>query len=75
MKGEVAYLTPGQAVCFDLSKRKTIQEYSYLTHVEAWLQVNWMALPIILTVVSGVLFVGLRLALNHYKSSKGVTYC
>lgn len=74
LKGEAAYLTSGQAVCFDLSTRKTIEEYSYLTHVEAWLRVNWMALPIILTVVSGVLFVGLRLALNHYKSSKGVTY-
>lgn len=74
LKGDAAYVTSNQAVCFTLSSRKTIQEYSYLTHVEAWLRVNWMALPIILTVVSGVLFVGLRLALNHYKSSKGVTY-
>jgi hypothetical protein len=45
-------------------------EYSYSTHLQAWLRENWIALPLILTTISCLLFVGLRLALAQYKNRK-----
>ncbi len=70
LKGDAAYLTSDRPVCMNASKRQEIDEVSYLAHLEAWLRVNWMALPIILTIVSSLLFVGLRLLLTHYKRNR-----
>jgi hypothetical protein len=56
-------------MCIRVSKLQEIDEGSFLSHLEAWLRVNWLALPIILTSVSGLLFVGLRLVLTHYKKN------
>ena len=47
--------------------RRKIQDYSYQALVEAWLRTYWLALPLILITVSGLLFVGVRLALRHYR--------
>lgn len=73
LKGDAAYLRSNQPVCFTLGPKREIQEHSYLAHVEVWLRVNWIALPIILTAASGLLFVGLRLTLSHYKSKRMLT--
>jgi cellulose synthase subunit len=69
LKGDGAYLKADQAVCVSLSKHQEIDEVSYLAHLEAWLRVNWQALPIILTIVSALLFIALRLLLTHYKTN------
>ena len=71
LTGDTALLTPTRAIGFRLGPRQTTREYSYLTHVKAWLRVNWMALPIILAAAGGLLFAGLRLALIRYRSGKG----
>jgi hypothetical protein len=56
---------------FSLHPRREDRSYSYMTHVHAWLRENWFALPVILTVVSGLLFVALRLVLTQYKNRGG----
>jgi Bacterial cellulose synthase subunit len=69
LQGDTVYLTPSGPAVFMLNSRRTVGEYSYLMHIETWMQLNWLALPVILAVASGILFMGVRLALNHYKAS------
>ena len=38
--------------------------------MEAWFRANWIALPAILTAVSGLLFVALRMAVARYKTRR-----
>ena len=71
LKGDAASLTSNQPVCFDLSPKQEIRETSYLAHLDAWLRLNWMALPVILTMASGLLFIGLRLALSKWITRQG----
>lgn len=70
LSGDTAYLTGSGPVCLNASRRRVIEESFYLTHLEAWMRVNWMALPLILALVSAVMFVGVRLALDRYKSAR-----
>lgn len=66
LRGDVAYLAADRPESFVLGPRSKIAEYSYQIFIEAWLRAHWLALPIILITVSGLLFVGVRLALRHY---------
>jgi hypothetical protein len=70
LKGDAAYVTPNGAVSLRMSQPRRFEERSYLTRLEAWLRVHWIALPIILALASGILFVGLRLALGHYRRGR-----
>jgi cellulose synthase subunit len=67
LRGDVASLAGGRVESFVTGPRRKIQEYSYQALVEAWLRTYWLALPLILITVSGLLFVGVRLALRHYR--------
>jgi hypothetical protein len=67
LRGDVASLAGGRVESFVAGPRRKIQDYSYQTLVEAWLRTYWLALPLILITVSGLLFVGVRLALRHYR--------
>jgi len=64
--GDAAVLG-NEVVCFDLAPKRNVRETSYLTYVQAWLRMNWLALPVILTAASGLLFIVLRLTLKYYK--------
>ena len=66
LRGDVAYLGAGHPESFVVGPRRRSLEYSYRTLIEAWLRTYWLALPLILIAVSGILFVGVRLALRHY---------
>jgi len=66
LRGDVAYLGAGHPESFVVGPRRRVLEYSYQTLIEAWLRTYWLALPLILIAVSGILFVGVRLALRHY---------
>ena len=66
LRGDVAYVGAGHPESFVVGPRHRILEYSYPTLIEAWLRAYWLALPLILIAVSGILFVGVRLALRHY---------
>jgi len=68
LRGDVAYLAAGHPDSFVSGPKRRVRESAYLTFVEAWLRTHWLALPIILIAVSGLLFVGVRLALRHYRS-------
>jgi hypothetical protein len=68
LRGDIAYLTAKRPESFVLGPRLKVTEYSYFLFMEAWLRAHWLALPIILIAVSGLLFVGVRLALRHYGS-------
>jgi hypothetical protein len=67
LRGDVASLAGGRVESFVAGPRRKIQDYSYQALVEAWLRTYWLALPLILITVSGLLFVGVRLALRHYR--------
>jgi hypothetical protein len=66
LRGDLAYLGTGHPESFVVGPRRRVLEYSYRTLIEAWLRTYWLALPLILIAVSGILFVGVRLALRHY---------
>jgi hypothetical protein len=71
LKGDTASIYPDRIT----SSRKTslhhVSQRSYFTHLQVWLRENWMALPVILTTVSCLMFVGLRLGLAQYKRANG----
>ena len=68
--GDTAFLAAEGPQCFQLSPQRTVAKVSYLTHVEAWLRDNWIGLPAILALVSGLLFMGLRLALEPRREAR-----
>jgi hypothetical protein len=70
LHGDTAYLYEGRVASFRVHSSRAVHQRSYLTHVQAWLRENWIALPAILTTVSCLLFVGLRLILAQYKSGQ-----
>ena len=70
LSGDACYPMARGVICFNLAPKRSVGETFYLTHLEAWLSANWLALPIILAATSAVLFVGLRLALTYYKGNR-----
>jgi hypothetical protein len=70
LRGDTAYIYSDKVSTFRTTAIRRNLEYSYSTHIQAWLTENWVALPVILTTVSCLLFVGLRLALAQYKSRR-----
>ena len=70
LHADTAYIYSGRVSSFKTVPVQQIYEYSYFTHLEAWLGENWIAFPVILTTVSCLLFLGLRLALAQYKTRK-----
>jgi hypothetical protein len=70
LRGDTAYIYSDKVSAFRTTSDRRNHEYSYSTHLQAWLGENWIALPVILTVVSCLLFVGLRLSLAQYKSRR-----
>jgi hypothetical protein len=70
ISGDTAFLPAEGPVAFRLEARRTIVEVDYLTRLEAWLRAHWLALPLILAAVSGLLFAGLRLVLEHHRSRR-----
>ena len=70
LQGDTAYIYSNKVSSFKTTAVRKSREYSYSTHLQAWLRENWIALPVILTVISCLLFVGLRIALAQYKSKR-----
>jgi hypothetical protein len=68
LRGDAAYLTGKRPESFVIGPRRRISEYSYFLFIEAWLRAHWLALPIILIAVSGLLFAGVRIILRHYST-------
>jgi hypothetical protein len=68
LNGDTAYIYAEGPSSFKTTPVRQVSEYSYSTHLQAWLRENWIALPLILTMVSCLLFVGVRLALVQYKN-------
>jgi hypothetical protein len=70
LRDDTAYIYFDGVSTFKTASVQEIHQYSYFTHLQAWLRENWIALPVILTIVSCLLFAGLRLILVQYKSRK-----
>jgi hypothetical protein len=70
LRGDTAYIYSDKVTSFKSTSRRQNYEYSYSTHLQAWLRENWIALPVILTTISCLLFIGLRLSLAQYKNRK-----
>ena len=72
LRGDTVYVYPDKLAYFTVNPSHKLEEYSYLTHLQVWLKENWVALPVILALASGLLFVALRLILIQYKHRKDV---
>lgn len=70
LREDAAVLTPARPIPFSISAKQTVREYLYLMHLEAWMRTHWVALPIVLTLASVVLLVGLRVVLGNYKRAR-----
>ncbi len=70
LTGDTAFLASEGPLCVRLGPPRRIAEISYLTRLEAWLRAHWLALPLILAAISGLLFMGLRLVLGHYRARR-----
>lgn len=72
LRGDTAFLAAEGPTCMALRPQRTVAEVSHLARLEAWLRDNWLALPAILALVSGLLFMGLRLTLEHRRDARRV---
>jgi hypothetical protein len=71
LKGDTATLFPDRVTTSRKTSARKVSQRSYFTHLQVWLRENWIALPVILTTVSCLMFVGLRLGLAQYKRANG----
>lgn len=63
--GDTAFVTSRGTTSVTLGTQRQVSEADYLVYVDAWLRSHWLALPLVLTVVSALLVLALRLALAH----------
>lgn len=70
LAGDTVFLAAEGPLGFRLGTRRTLAEISYLTRLQAWLRAHWLALPLVLAAISGLLFMGLRLVLGHYRAAR-----
>jgi hypothetical protein len=68
LRGDTSLIYSDHVASFKTQPVQRIHEYSYFAHLQTWMRANWVALPVILTTISCLLFVGLRLALAQYKN-------
>ena len=70
LRGDSAVLVNSGPIPFTVVRRKTVEEQLYLMRLEAWMREHWVTLPIVLTLASVVLFVGLRVVLGNYRQAQ-----
>jgi hypothetical protein len=70
LSGDTVFLAAEGPLSSRFGERRTIAEISYLTRLAAWLREHWLALPLILGVVSSLLWLALRLVLGHYRAHR-----
>lgn len=67
LEGDTAFVSSQGVACYTLGGQRVLREVSYFTRAEAYLLTHWLALPFIVALASALLFVGVRLALEHRK--------
>jgi hypothetical protein len=67
LKGDTAFISSQGVACYTLGAQRVFREVSYFTRAEAFLRTNWLALPFIVALASGLLLLGVRLALEYRK--------
>ena len=67
LRGDTAFISSQGVACYTLGGQRVFREVSYFTRAEAFLLTHWLALPFIVALASALLFVGVRLALEHRK--------
>jgi cellulose synthase subunit len=70
LSGDVVFLASEGPLGFRVGAQRRVAEISYLTRLEAWLRAHWLALPLILVAISGLLFMGLRLVLGYQRERR-----
>ncbi len=66
ISGDTVFLAARGPVPYRVGQQRPFEEVSYLMRFEAWLQTNWLVLPLLVALVGGSLFLALRIALGHY---------
>jgi hypothetical protein len=62
-----AVLLSTSPIPFSVVQKRIVEENLYLMRLEAWMREHWVAMPIVLTLVSAVLFAGPRVVLGNYR--------
>ena len=70
LRGDSAVLVSSGPIPFTVVRKQTVEERLYLMRLEAWMREHWVTLPIVLTLASVVLFVGLRVVLGNYRQAQ-----
>ena len=65
LKGDTAFVSSQGVACYTLGGRRVLREVSYYNRAEAYLLTHWLALPFIVALANVLLFVDVRLALEH----------
>ncbi|HYN63196.1 MAG TPA: hypothetical protein VES36_01215, partial [Candidatus Limnocylindrales bacterium] len=65
LKGDTAFVSSQGVACYTLGRQRVFREVSYFTRAEAYLLTHWLALPFIVALASALLFLCVRLALEH----------
>jgi len=65
--GDSAVLVNGGPVPFAVVRKQSVEEQQYLMRLETWMREHWVTMPVVLTLASAVLFVGLRVVLGNYR--------
>jgi len=70
LQGDAAVLASPRPIPFSVVRKQNVEEQLYLMRLEAWMREHWVALPIVLTLASVVLFLGLRVVLGNYRRAQ-----
>jgi len=67
LKFDAAHVAGDVVQCYQLEQQRDLRHSSFKVRLEAWLLTNWLALPLVLTFASALMFVGLRIILRHHR--------
>lgn len=65
LSGDTALFRNGRWEFLQVSERRTLRETFFLRRIEAWLTRSWYALPLVVTLVSALLYAAYRLSLRE----------
>jgi hypothetical protein len=69
LSGDIAFVDGVNVIAHSLTRKRIFRDVSYLRRMEAFFIGRWFALPLVVTVISVVLFAGLRIGLGNYRAT------
>ena len=69
LRGDIAFIDRDHVSTHTIARKRTFRDVSYLRRIEAFFVTRWFALPIVVTLISVVMFAGLKIGLGSYRAS------